>query len=346
MFKITDEGCMFERFTEKAIRTIMLAQEESRRLGHNYVGTEQILLGILEENSNIAAKVLNKFGVSLKTARITVESVIGKGSGFVAVEIPFTPKSKSALENSWKKANEFYNNYIAPEHLLLGILEVKDCVALKILELHHVSIEQLRSDIMSKMFQKKDLPEYTTSYSESQHSKTTINADIEKRIQAIEEQMPKFQKNEDSKKIDNNCVFIGHGRNKIWARLNSFLRDEMCIDTDYFERDSQVGKSVITALENCLDKSSFAVIIMTAEDETSGGEQRARQNVIHEIGLFQGRLGFEKVAILLQEGVEQFSNIAGLQYIPFSLDNIEQTFYQLEKMLVREGVVAKRISSK
>ena len=337
---------MFERFTEKAIKSIMLAQEEARLLGHNYVGTEQFLLGILGENTNIAAKVLNKLGVSRETARITVESIIGRGSGFVAIEIPFTPKSKTALENSWKKANEFYNNFITPEHMLLGILEVKDCVALKVLELHHISIEQLRSEIISKMFQKKDLPEYTASHTMSQKSKNAKNTDIENRIRSIEEQMQTFQRNENNEKTEEHCIFIGHGRNKIWARLNSFLRDEMCIKTDYFERDSQVGKSVITALETCLAKSSFAVIIMTAEDETSNGEQRARQNVIHEIGLFQGKLGFEKVAILLQDGVEQFSNIAGLQYIPFSSDNIEQTFYQLEKMLIREGIVQKTISSK
>ena len=79
---------MFERFTEKAIKVIMLAQEEARRLGHNFVGTEQILLGLIGEGTGVAAKVLKSMGVNLKDARIEVEKIIGRGSGFVAVEIP------------------------------------------------------------------------------------------------------------------------------------------------------------------------------------------------------------------------------------------------------------------
>ena len=80
---------MFERFTEKAIKVIMLAQEEARRLGHNFVGTEQILLGLIGEGTGVAAKVLKSMGVNLKDARVEVEKIIGRGSGFVAVEIPF-----------------------------------------------------------------------------------------------------------------------------------------------------------------------------------------------------------------------------------------------------------------
>jgi ATPases with chaperone activity, ATP-binding subunit len=85
---------MFERFTEKAIKVIMLAQEEARRLGHNFVGTEQILLGLIGEGTGVAAKVLKSMGVNLKDARVEVEKIIGRGSGFVAVEIPFTPRAK------------------------------------------------------------------------------------------------------------------------------------------------------------------------------------------------------------------------------------------------------------
>ena len=80
---------MFERFTEKAIKVIMLAQEEARRLGHNFVGTEQILLGLIGEGSGVGPKILKSMGVKLKDARIEVEKIIGRGSGFVAVEIPF-----------------------------------------------------------------------------------------------------------------------------------------------------------------------------------------------------------------------------------------------------------------
>ncbi|RWW03851.1 hypothetical protein GW17_00032958, partial [Ensete ventricosum] len=85
---------MFERFTEKAIKVIMLAQEEARRLGHNFVGTEQILLGLIGEGTGIAAKVLKSMGINLKDARVKVEKIIGRGNGFIAVEIPFTPRAK------------------------------------------------------------------------------------------------------------------------------------------------------------------------------------------------------------------------------------------------------------
>jgi ATP-dependent Clp protease ATP-binding subunit ClpC len=85
---------MFERFTEKAIKVVMLSQEESRRLGHNFVGTEQILLGLIGEGTGVAYKVLRSVNLTLKDARMEVERIIGRGSGFVAVEIPFTPRAK------------------------------------------------------------------------------------------------------------------------------------------------------------------------------------------------------------------------------------------------------------
>ena len=97
---------MFERFTEKAIKVVMLAQEEARRLGHNFVGTEQILLGLIGESTGIAAKVLKSMDVNLKDARVEVEKVIGRGSGFVAVEIPFTPRAKRVLELSLEEARQ------------------------------------------------------------------------------------------------------------------------------------------------------------------------------------------------------------------------------------------------
>ena len=113
---------MFERFTEKAIKVIMLAQEEARRLGHNFVGTEQILLGLIGEGTGVAAKVLKSLGVNLKDSRIEVEKIIGRGSGFVAVEIPFTPRAKRVLELSLEEARQLGHNYIGTEHLLLGLI--------------------------------------------------------------------------------------------------------------------------------------------------------------------------------------------------------------------------------
>lgn len=139
---------MFERFTEKAIKVIMLAQEEARRLGHNFVGTEQILLGLIGEGTGIAAKTLKSMGVNLKDARIEVEKIIGRGSGFVAVEIPFTPRAKRVLELSWDEARQLGHNYIGTEHLLLGLIREGEGVAARVLENLGVDLGKVRQHII------------------------------------------------------------------------------------------------------------------------------------------------------------------------------------------------------
>ncbi|RRT46046.1 hypothetical protein B296_00045875 [Ensete ventricosum] len=150
---------MFERFTEKAIKVIMLAQEEARRLGHNFVGTEQILLGLIGEGIGIAAKVLKSMGINLKDARVEVEKIIGRGSGFVAVEIPFTPRAKRVLELSLEEARqlgtsfksssvEFCHNYIGSEHLLLGLLREGEGVAARVLESLGADPSNIRTQVI------------------------------------------------------------------------------------------------------------------------------------------------------------------------------------------------------
>lgn len=134
-------------------------------------------------------------------------------------------------------------------------------------------------------------------------------------------------------------IFIGHGRSKLWARLQIFIKDDLNLQTLTFEDESRTSETIINILCEFLDNSSLAILVMTAEDETSEGKTRARQNVIHEAGLFQGRLGFDKVIILKQEGVEEFTNIAGLQYISFSGENIEQCFYELQRKLKKLGLI-------
>jgi ATP-dependent Clp protease ATP-binding subunit ClpC len=142
---------MFERFTEKAIKVIMLAQEEARRLGHNFVGTEQILLGLIGEGTGIGPKVLKAMGVNLKDARVEVEKIIGRGSGFVAVEIPFTPRAKRVLELSLEEARQLGHNYIGTEHLLLGLIREGEGVAARVLENLGVDLSKVRSQIIRSL---------------------------------------------------------------------------------------------------------------------------------------------------------------------------------------------------
>ncbi len=157
---------MFERFTEKAIKVIMLAQEEARRLGHNFVGTEQILLGLIGEGTGIAAKTLKSLGVTLRDARVEVEKIIGRGSGFVAVEIPFTPRAKRVLELSWDEARQLGHNYIGTEHLLLGLIREGEGVAVRVLENVGVELARVRSTVI------RMLGETTTTTTTTTRSKT------------------------------------------------------------------------------------------------------------------------------------------------------------------------------
>ncbi len=146
---------MFERFTEKAIKVIMLAQEEARRLGHNFVGTEQVLLGLIGEGTGVAAKTLKSMGVNLKDARAEVEKIIGRGSGFVAVEIPFTPRAKRVLELSWDEARQLGHNYIGTEHLLLGLIREGEGVAARVLENLGVDLNKIRSNVIKMLGETK-----------------------------------------------------------------------------------------------------------------------------------------------------------------------------------------------
>ncbi|QQR55935.1 MAG: ATP-dependent Clp protease ATP-binding subunit [Candidatus Melainabacteria bacterium] len=163
---------MFERFTEKAIKVIMLAQEEARRLGHNFVGTEQILLGLIGEGTGIAAKTLKSMGVNLKDARVEVEKIIGRGSGFVAVEIPFTPRAKRVLELSWDEARQLGHNYIGTEHLLLGLIREGEGVAARVLENLGVDLTKVRSHVIRLLGESGAAAGGTTTTPSTGRSKT------------------------------------------------------------------------------------------------------------------------------------------------------------------------------
>jgi ATP-dependent Clp protease ATP-binding subunit ClpA len=142
---------MFERFTEKAIKVIMLAQEESRRLGHNFVGTEQVLLGLIGEGTGIAARTLKANGANLKDTRIEVEKIIGRGSGYVQVEIPFTPRAKRLVELAWQESKNLAHNYIGTEHLLLGLLRTTDGAALRVLSNMNILTSTLEGEVMVRL---------------------------------------------------------------------------------------------------------------------------------------------------------------------------------------------------
>lgn len=139
---------MFESFTEKAIRVIMLAQEESRRLGHHTVGSEQILLGLVGEGTGIAAKVLRSAGLNLKDARAEVEKVLGRGPGLIPVEIPFTASAKKVIESSNEESRQLGHNYIGTEHLLLGLIREDDGAAAIVLKNFQADLGDIRNEVI------------------------------------------------------------------------------------------------------------------------------------------------------------------------------------------------------
>jgi len=136
---------MFEKFTEGAIKVIMLSQEEARRMGHNFVGTEQLFLGVVGQRQGLGAKALRSLGVTLKKARKEVENYIGRGTGFVASEIPFTPRAKRVLEMAVQEGKDIGQNYVGTEHILLALIAEEDGVAIRTIEKLGVDITQLRN---------------------------------------------------------------------------------------------------------------------------------------------------------------------------------------------------------
>ena len=134
-------------------------------------------------------------------------------------------------------------------------------------------------------------------------------------------------------------VFIGHGRSHSWRELKDFVQDRLHLPWDEFNRVPVAGVTNQARLSEMLDSAAVALVVMTAEDETSEGTLQARMNVIHEVGLFQGRLGFTKAIVILEQSCEEFSNIHGLGQIRFPAGNIASCFEEVRRVLEREGVI-------
>ncbi|WP_198420140.1 TIR domain-containing protein [Geomonas ferrireducens] len=134
-------------------------------------------------------------------------------------------------------------------------------------------------------------------------------------------------------------IFIGHGRSFVWRDLKDFIKDRLQLPYEEFNRVPVAGITNIARLNEMLDAAACAFVIMTAEDEQSDGSLHARMNVIHEVGLFQGRLGFTKAIVLLEEGCEEFTNIQGLGQIRFPKGNISAKFEEIRQVLEREEIL-------
>ena len=131
-------------------------------------------------------------------------------------------------------------------------------------------------------------------------------------------------------------VFVGHGHSSAWQELKDHLHEKHHYAVETYESGARAGHSIRDIIEEMMSESAFAVLVLTRDDSVGGIKKRARQNVIHETGLFQGRLGYSRAIILLEEGVEKFSNMEGIHYIEFSENNIKETFGEVLATIGRE----------
>ena len=139
---------MFERFTDRARRVVVLAQEDARLLKHNYIGTEHILLGLIHEGDGVAAKALESLGISLEAVRAEVQEIIGTGESEPSGQIPFTPRAKKVLELSLREALQLGHNYIGTEHILLGLIREGEGVAAQVLAKLGADQSRVRREVL------------------------------------------------------------------------------------------------------------------------------------------------------------------------------------------------------
>jgi ATP-dependent Clp protease ATP-binding subunit ClpC len=142
------EGKMFERFTDRARRVVVLAQEEARLLNHNYIDTEHLLLGLIHEGEGVAAQALESLGISLEAFRGQVEEIIGQGQSAPTGRIPFTPRAKKVLELSLREALQLGHNYIGTEHILLGLVREGEGVAAQVLVRLGADLSRVRQQVI------------------------------------------------------------------------------------------------------------------------------------------------------------------------------------------------------
>jgi Clp amino terminal domain, pathogenicity island component len=142
---------MFERFTEKSRKTVVLAQEEARHFNHSYIGTEHLLLGLLRLDEGVAVQTLTSLGVTLRGAREQVESIVGYGEEETGAQAPFTPRAKKTLELALRESMQLGHNYIGTEHILLGLAREKEGVAASILSKLEVDADRVHREVVGRL---------------------------------------------------------------------------------------------------------------------------------------------------------------------------------------------------
>jgi len=150
---------MFEKFNEKAIKSVMMASDESRRLGHDFVSTEMLFVGIVAENTGVSARAMKKLGISVKDARKATEDLLGRGSGKVSSDIPFTKAAKQRLANSIQEAKKLGSTTVDPAHILLAMFKEKDDGLTKLLEKLKVDPKNVPEEVTKELTELMEVAE-------------------------------------------------------------------------------------------------------------------------------------------------------------------------------------------
>jgi len=218
---------MFERFTDRARRVVVLAQDEARTLHHNYIGTEHILLGLIHEGQGVAAKTLESLGISLEAVRQQVEEIIGQGQGPQQGHIPFTPRAKKVLELSLREAQQLDHNYIGTEHILLGLIREGQGVAALVLVKLGADLNRVRQQVIQLLHghQGQEPASSGTAPGEPQHGQGP--SDVPARVEALESRLSAIEQR----------VGTGPATGDLDEQIAQVRRDkESAIDSQDFEQ--------------------------------------------------------------------------------------------------------------
>lgn len=230
------------------------------------------------------------------------------------------------------------NQYVA--RLLKDAEKAKFIPAKKFVEYARPSGQFMSRDMVA-IGQRLQTPPHIALYAVVQAMRTSFGAAdaIAKVAERTRKHLEHRKSSSSHAKSGGGKVFIGHGRSPAWRDLKDFLQDRLGLPWDEFNRVPIAGVTNIARLSEMLDDASIAFLLMTAEDEQRDGKMQARMNVIHEAGLFQGRLGFARAIVVLEEGCEEFSNIQGLGQLRFPAGKLSVIFEDIREVLEREGLL-------
>ncbi len=222
-----DGNEMFERFTDRARRVVVLAQEEARMLGHNYIGTEHILLGLIHEGEGVAAKALESLGISLEAVRQQVQESIGRGQQAPSGHIPFTPRAKTVLELTSREARQLGHHYIGTEHILLGLIREGEGVAAQVLVKLGADLNRVRQQVIQLLHGYQGKEPTSSGATPGGLRRGRVPSDVPARVTALESRLSAIEQR----------VGTGPATTDIDEQIAQVRRDkEAAIDAQDFEQ--------------------------------------------------------------------------------------------------------------